>query len=124
MTDTLKTHVLARSPKEVEYLKTNPILHNFLNKVNLEIKEHHLKFFLNLQPEYLQFDLGSKYIRIWKGSSCWGFISRSNGMYKGVPVNQGDLLKPATFKAPAKHSRGNIIDGTADYTIYGPNYLK
>ena len=36
---------------------------------------------------------------------------------------KGDLLKAATWKAPAKHARGNIIDGTARYGVYGPEYL-
>jgi len=33
-------------------------------------------------------------------------------------------LKAATWKAPAKHARGNIIDGTAQYSEYGPSYIK
>jgi hypothetical protein len=32
-------------------------------------------------------------------------------------------LKPATWKAPAKHARGNIADGTAKWTYIGVNYL-
>jgi hypothetical protein len=43
---------------------------------------------------------------------------------KGSPIKKGDLLKPATWKAPAKHSRGNIIDGTAMWGEYGPSYIK
>tara|TARA_B110000238_G_scaffold143741_1_gene155038 strand:- start:590 stop:733 length:144 start_codon:yes stop_codon:yes gene_type:complete len=36
----------------------------------------------------------------------------------------GDLLKPASWSAPAKHARGNILNGSASYDSYGPNYLK
>jgi len=28
------------------------------------------------------------------------------------------------LEAPAKHARGNIIDGTARYGVYGPEYIK
>jgi hypothetical protein len=60
---------------------------------------------------------------LWVGTSCWGFISRVDGDLKGSPIKKGDLLKAATWKAPAKHARGNIIDGTARYSTYGPEYL-
>jgi hypothetical protein len=46
-----------------------------------------------------------------------------DGVNQGVPVKKGDLLKPASWKAPAKHSRGNIFDGTDKWTFYGPDYL-
>ncbi len=68
-------------------------------------------------------EVGNKFIRIWHGTSCWGFISRVDGDLKGSPIKKGDLLKAATWKAPAKHARGNIIDGTARYGVYGPDYL-
>ena len=38
-------------------------------------------------------------------------------------VLKGDLLKPASWKSPAKHSRGNIFDGSDKWNFYGPNYL-
>ena len=50
-------------------------------------------------------------------------ISRVDDVLKGAPIKKGDLLKAATWKAPAKHARGNIIDGTARYGVYGPEYL-
>ena len=39
----------------------------------------------------------------------------------------GDVLKPATYKAPAKHARGNIFDvdnGLRTCNHFGPGYLK
>jgi hypothetical protein len=47
-----------------------------------------------------------------------------DGDLKGAPIKKGDLLKPATWKAPAKHARGNIMDGSAQYSVYGPSYIK
>jgi hypothetical protein len=46
-----------------------------------------------------------------------------DGELKQSPIKKGDLLKPAGWKTPAKHSRGNIFDGTASWSYYGPNYL-
>ena len=45
-------------------------------------------------------------------------------VHKGSLVCVGDLLKAEGWNAPAKHSRGNIFDGTAKYTMFGPAYLK
>ena len=41
---------------------------------------------------------------------------------KGTLVCKGDLLKPLV-STPAKHSRGNIFDGSDKWNYYGPNYL-
>lgn len=109
--------------KDLEYLNNNPIVKGFVDEVNEEIKSYYETNLKNLTPELLQVDVGNKYIRLWKGSSCWGFISRVDGDLKGAPVKKGDLLKAATWKAPAKHARGNIVEGTARWGVYGPEYL-
>lgn len=109
--------------KDLEYLNNNPIVKGFVDEVNEEIKSYYETNLQNLTPELLQVEVGNKYIRLWKGSSCWGFISRVDGDLKGAPVKKGDLLKAATWKAPAKHARGNIVEGTARWGVYGPEYL-
>ena len=48
--------------------------------------------------------------------SSWAFIDKTNG----------DVLKSATWKAPAKHSRGNLMDefdGLQFIQWTGPMYL-
>jgi len=47
-----------------------------------------------------------------------------DGLNKGVEVKKGDLLMAANYNSPAKHSRGNIFDGTDSWTYFGPSYLK
>lgn len=110
--------------KDLEYLNGNPIVKAFVEDVNRNILACYKQNLPNLEPELLQVDVGNKYIRLWRGTSCWGFISRVDGDLKGAPIKKGDLLKPATWKAPAKHARGNIMDGTATWGVYGPQYLK
>ena len=109
--------------KALDYLKNNPIVANFITKVNDERKEYYEKSGHSTKKTELTVEIGNKFIRLWDSSSCWGFISRVDGDLKGSPIKKGDLLKAATWKAPAKHSRGNIIDGTARYGVYGPEYL-
>jgi hypothetical protein len=71
----------------------------------------------------LTFKKGSKFIKIQSGSSVWGFVCMYDGYFQGLPVKKGDLMKAASWRAPAKHSRGNIFDGTAKYKWTGPEYL-
>jgi hypothetical protein len=108
--------------KALDYLNSNPIVNNFIEKVNSERKAYYEGINLRKEPE-LVVEVGNKFIRLWSGNGCWGFISRVDGDLKGAPIKKGDLLKAATWKAPAKHARGNIIDGTARYGVYGPEYL-
>lgn len=109
--------------KAVKYLEGNPLVAKFVDDVNQKIKEYYEKSLPSLKPEFVTVDVGNKFIRLWKGSTCWGFISRVDGDLKGAPIKKGDLLKAASWKSPAKHARGNIIEGTARYGVYGPEYL-
>lgn len=110
--------------KAVEYLKGNPVVSNFIDAVNAKRLVYYTNANMINQYVALVPEIGNKYIRLWYGTSCWGFISRVDGDLKGAPIKKGDLLKAATWKAPAKHARGNIIDGTAQWGEYGPSYIK
>jgi hypothetical protein len=109
--------------KAIDYLNNNPIVKTFIEKVNKQRKERYKEMSWMDGKTDLIVEIGNKFIRLWDGLSCWGFISRVDGDLKGSPIKKGDLLKPASWKSPAKHARGNIIDGTARYTEYGPAYL-
>ncbi len=66
---------------------------------------------------------GSKFMKIQHTNHVWGFVSMYDGEFQGVPIKKGDLMKPASWRAPAKHSRGNIFDVTARYKWTVPEYL-
>jgi hypothetical protein len=119
-----QTIMRTTNQKALDYLNSNPIVANFIEKVNTERTEYYAKINLTRKEPELIVEIGNKFIRLWSGTSCWGFISRVDGDLKGAPIKKGDLLKPATWKAPAKHARGNIIDGTAKYGVYGPEYIS
>lgn len=65
---------------------------------------------------------GRRYVRLVKtddfgSGSCYCFVDKTNG----------DVLKAASWKAPAKHPRGNIFDsdnGLASMCPYGAAYMR
>ena len=76
------------------------------------------KMDLSLKP-------GRKFIKVVHNNSVWGFVAKVDGVHKGVPMLKGDILKAATWSAPAKHSRGSIFDKEMhkSFSWTGPNYL-
>ena len=68
---------------------------------------------------------GRKFIKVVEGTRVWGFVAKVDGLHKGVPMLKGDILKAATWRAPAKHSRGSIFDKEMhkSFSWTGPNYL-
>ena len=77
-----------------------------------------------IRHEELKFTVKQRYIFVFQnrtgpmgGSSAWAFVD----------IKTGDVLKPASWKAPAKHARGNIFDksnGLGSIGPYGPAYLR
>lgn len=61
-------------------------------------------------------------------ASIYCFIALVDSESKALgKVKKGDVLKPASWKTPAKHARGNIFDahnGLAACNSYGPAYLR
>ncbi len=75
--------------------------------------------FPTLPAPTVEISTGKRFARIIKkdsGTSAYGFIDLSNG----------DLLKAASWKAPAMHARGNIFnqDILSGCGPYGMAYLK
>ncbi len=94
----------------------DPRFINFMVGVVRIYTDYMVKHFPN-QIESLGFKAGRRYIRIFRGNSVHAFVDMTNG----------DVLKPASYKAPARHARGNIFDdnnGLGSMGEYGPAYLK
>jgi hypothetical protein len=68
---------------------------------------------------------GTRYARVeYHQENSTGGVSRRAWGF--VDVTNGDILKPESFKKPAKHARGNIFDdsrGLSKVGPYGPAYL-
>jgi hypothetical protein len=113
-----------------QYLQTNPIVKAFVDTLYKRMETYFSTGSFN--PEFWemtkerrvpQLVVGSKFIKIIVDNAAWGFIARNDGVLKGSGYRRGDLLKAATWSSPAAKSRGNIIDGTAKWDVYGPVYL-
>ena len=64
---------------------------------------------------------GSKYIKIVKRGSVWGFVVATE---KDKQFRKGDILKAASWAAPARNkARGNVLDGGYSIAWTGPHYL-
>jgi len=76
--------------------------------------------FPTLEPYVLYVMKGKRYARIVRSTST------SNHVFAFVDMTNGDVLKPASWKAPAKHARGNLFDehkGLSRVSAQGPAYL-
>ena len=69
---------------------------------------------------------GRKYTKVIQGTSVWGFIAKADGVVKGVPCKKGDVFKAASWRGPARYTRGNIFDesGQNYFQWTGPNYMR
>lgn len=76
-------------------------IEDFINK----LKEKHCTNF------YQQEKNGSKLAKIFKNDKIYAFVALKDFVSRklGVVI-QGDILKPETYRAPAKWARGNIYD--------------
>jgi hypothetical protein len=108
-----KTAVTAKRPVSADDVK------DFLKRMQGMVNAHYGTHYPLLALPNFQAKAGKKYVKITtnNGGSVFAFID----------AETGDILKPANFKAPAKHARGNIFDqsgGLDAITPYGVKYLK
>jgi hypothetical protein len=96
----------------------------WLDKLNKEREEYWNSKFTYKPYEPFTIKKGRKFMKLISDNSVWGFVCMYDGEFKGMPVKKGDLMKAASWSAPAKHARGNIFDGTATYSFWGPTYIK
>ena len=102
-------------------MKPQTKFEEWLKEADAKCKDDHERLFPNLPYKPLTYKKGRKYVKIIRDNSVWGFVAMEDDPSKNQKV--GDLLKAASWNAPAKHARGNIFEGTARYNKYGPDYL-
>lgn len=85
--------------------------------------DHRERHFPNLPTVTFETMPGKRYVRIVRGDASGG----QRSVHCFVDTTNGDVLKAAGWKAPAKHARGNIFDeqnGLGSMQEYGPAYLR
>ncbi len=113
--------------KFINGITPNPIkddfdeaMDNLLNNINTD---YHKGFPKN-KDMVLSLVAGRKFVKVVNENSVWGFVAKKDGVHKGLPMKAGDVLKAASWRAPAKHTRGNIFDKNQNYFRWtGPDYL-
>ena len=95
-----------------------------VSKLLENINKNYHKSFPSNKDMLLSLVAGRKFVKVVQDNSVWGFIAKKDGEHKGLPMKKGDVFKAASWRAPAKHTRGNIFDNNQDYFRWtGPNYL-
>ena len=93
--------------------KFQEFLKGVINIIDVHMETH---FPTLKDTAIVEYKTGRKYYKVIKGNSVFCFVNRQNG----------DVLKAASWAAPAAHARGNIFDddnGLSRITPYGPEYL-
>jgi hypothetical protein len=131
-----------------EVVKENPELtiqkkHGYYDRItfkNSEIPTKKIKITDDFQKEFSlwvkkcqkmvdNYNKKNKYkreiLRVSPGSRYWK-VSTQDYVWAFVDAENGDVYKPASLRAPAKHARGNIFDkdNMSFVTPYGPKSLR
>jgi hypothetical protein len=97
-------------------------LEGFVATVQINLIAYYQKVYSRLAYPTISVDAGSKFYRI----VSTGALQRS--AYCFVNKTNGDILKAASWKTPAKHVRGNIFDANYGWgkavIEYGARYMR
>lgn len=90
------------------------------------INKHFATNYPRLQVPTLKLERGKRYVKVVRCLDDQEGRPIERSAHAFVDTTNGDVLKPASWKAPAKHARGNIYDqhnGLGSMGVYGPAYL-
>ncbi len=97
---------------------------NFQKEIEKRFKRYCVKLcFTHLDDTTFEIVKGRTYDKIIEKNAG------SQRVHSFIDQKTGDILKPATYKVPAKHARGNIFGNDWIYAFSGPDdyfirYLK
>jgi hypothetical protein len=95
----------------------------FLAFAQNTVDTHMREKFPTLARKILTLEWGQRYVRIVVSSEG----SKTGSAFGFIDITNGDLLKAATWKAPAKNPRGNLYDKSTwgrSHDSYGMAYLR
>jgi len=97
-----------------------------VEKLNNKLVDYYKTHFKILEPKKILREDGKKYSKLIERSEA-GAGTYSHSVYGFIDLNTGDILKAASWKAPAKGKRASINDD--DYGMmacgpYGIHYIK
>lgn len=94
----------------------------WLERAQARVTAHHASFGSEYPEscDVLEFSRGKRYWRVVARNPDTG----SRSAFAFVDSTTGDVLKPASWKAPAKHARGNVWGGLDGVSARGAHYLR
>lgn len=101
----MKTEETPVAEKKEESKNFNSCFTEYVQGVQEIINQDFAKSYPNLEVPVLKFDDGRKYLKV-----VFTRNDKVESVHSFVDKTTGDIFKPATFKAPAKHARGNIFN--------------
>jgi len=93
---------------------------SFIKNWEDQVRPEHERVVPNLEMVPLTYTKGKRFMRVVYDNSVVAFVD----------FNDGSIYKPAGWKAPAKHVRGNIfsnrngMEAVSDGWIYSIRYLR
>jgi hypothetical protein len=125
--------MIVNDQKKGNVMKSKPEIFDAVERWMSEVQDlltvHYTERFPTLDIPKVISAGGTKYLKI-QLKSVGGSIDQPRDSFRAfafINLENGDLLKPATWKAPAKHARGNLFDehgGMKWVTPYGMAYME
>jgi len=84
-------------------------LEDFIQKWQTQVDCNYVRQFGHVNGERLTYKKGRKYAKLFQANCVVAFVN----------MNDGDIFKPAGWKAPAKHVRGNIFSDEGGFEAVG-----
>ena len=98
------------------------LIDTYISDVQAKVNERFARSFPNVTVPTISVSYGRKYARI---ISADGGAGRS--VHSFIDLETGDVLKADSWKRPARHARGNLLNadrGMDRVGEFGPAYLR
>lgn len=102
----------------------------YVNEISEVIRKNYETVFPNIAAGIdagARAEVGRRYVKIISTETREG-KTHDRSAFGFVDLTNGDILKAASWNAPAKHARGNVMNGVEKrrrtFTPYGINYLR
>ena len=86
------------------------MVEDFTEKIQVKLDKYYAEKFPHLKMGVVEINFGRRYAKLVKDRGVYCFIDMTNG----------DVLKAATWRAPAKHARGNLFAPDGGMNCMGP----
>jgi hypothetical protein len=92
-------------------------IESFREKLSAYFDAETRSHYSSVTPDTVELEVSTKFTRVARvspghgGRSAYAFIAMEDGNNKALGhYKAGDIFKPAGWKGPAKHARGNVFD--------------